>query len=99
MKLNTYACGVVPGRFVTIPTAQAASTISLVDSLGAMRLHLLKRAYRFPVRSSDSAFIVSVLTQIVDRGYALHGPDSLCAPARKRPPPAASLRRLDRSRR
>jgi len=90
MKLNTYASRVVPERFVTIPTAKAAATISLVDDLGALRLHLFKRAYRFPGRSRGAPFTVSVLTQIVDRGYALHGPDALCAPARKprRPHPA-----------
>ena len=82
MKLNTYASETFPGRFVTIPTAKALSTISLVDGLGALRLHLFKRAYQIPARSRNAAFMVSVLTQIVDRGYALHGPDALCTPAR-----------------
>lgn len=85
MKLNTYASEVIPGHFVTIPTAQAVATISLVDGLGALRLHLFKRAYRFPARSRNAAFMISILTQIVDQGYALHGPDALCEPARKRP--------------
>ena len=82
MKLNTYASEAVPGHFVTIPTAKAVATISLVDGLGALRLHLFKRAYTFPARSSNAAFMVSILTQIVDQGYALHGPHALCTPVR-----------------
>ena len=73
MKLNTYASEVVRGCFVTLPSATAASTISLVDDLAALQLHLFKHAYSFPRESSGSPFIVSVLTQIVDRGYAVHG--------------------------
>lgn len=83
MKLNTYASEVVPGHFVTIPTAKAVATISLVDGLGALRLHLFKRAYRFPATGSrNGAFMISILTQIVDQGYALHGPHELCTPTR-----------------
>lgn len=83
MKLNTYASEVLPRHFVTIPTATAISTICLVDGLRALRLRLFKRAYQIPARAHDSRFIVSMLTQIVDRGYALHGPDALCRPGRK----------------
>ena len=83
MKLNTYASEVLPRHFVTIPTATAISTIGLVDELRALRLRLFKRAYRIPARSHDTPFIVFVLTQIVDQGYALHGPDALCDPGRK----------------
>ena len=87
MKLNTYASEIVPGHFVTIPTAKAVSTISLVDGLRELRLHLFKRAYRFPARSRNAPIAASILTQIVDQGYALHGPDALCAPTRKRAAP------------
>lgn len=76
-KFNTYASEAVPGCLVTVPSATAESTISLVEGLAALRLHLHKRAYRFSMESSDSPFTVSVLTQIVDRGYAIHGPDAL----------------------
>ena len=74
MKLNTYASEVLRGCFVTLPSAAAASTISLVDDLAALQLHLFRHAYSFPQESSGSPFIVSVLTQIVDKGYAVHGP-------------------------
>lgn len=83
MKLNTYASEAVPGHFVTIPTAKAVATISLVDGLGALRLHLFRQAYRFPARSGNAPLLVSILTQIVDQGYALHGPDALCAPRKR----------------
>jgi hypothetical protein len=104
MKLNTYASEVVPGCFVTVPSARAASTLSLVDGLGSLRLNLFRHAYRFPPEPCDSPFIVSVLTQIVDKGYAVHGPDALCAPApgpigggevRRRPQPTPYSRRLE----
>jgi hypothetical protein len=81
MRLNTYASKVMPGCFVTVPSATATSTISLVDGLGALQLNLFRHAYRLPSEPCDSPFIVSVLTQIVDKGYAVHGPDALCAPA------------------
>jgi hypothetical protein len=80
MKLDTYASQVVPGCLVTVPSATAKSTLCLVDGLGALRLNLLRHAYRFPPERLDSPFIVSVLTQIVDQGYAVHGPDALCVP-------------------
>jgi hypothetical protein len=80
MRLNTYASEVVPGCFVTVPSAAATSTISLVDDLGALQLNLVRHAYRFPPEPCDSPVIVSVLTQIVDKGYAVHGPNAFCAP-------------------
>ena len=81
MKLNTYASRVVPGCLVTVPSATAAATISMVDSLRALRLDLFRQAYVLPAGPSDSPLAVSVLTQIVDRGYAVHGPDALFEPA------------------
>jgi hypothetical protein len=98
MKLNTYASEAVPGCFVTIPSATATSTISLIDGLVALRLNLFRLAYRLPAEPYDSPFTVSVLTQIVDKGYAVHGPDASCAPAAapNRPRPRAGRRRIGR---
>jgi len=77
MKLNTYKSEVSPGCFVTIPAATAASTIAMVDELAALHLHLARHAYAIPPEASDSESVVSILTQIVDRGYALHTADGL----------------------
>jgi hypothetical protein len=74
-KLDTYESEVVPGVFITVPSATAASTIAVVEGLDALRLHLCKHAYRVPEELCDAPFVVSVLTQIVDKGYALHGRD------------------------
>jgi hypothetical protein len=74
MRLNTYASEVKPGWFVTVPSATATTTISLVDDLSALRLKLFRHAYRLPEGPCDSPFVVSVFTQIVDKGYAVHGP-------------------------
>jgi hypothetical protein len=94
MKLNTYASEAVPGCFVTIPSATAASTLSVVEGLGALQLNLFRLAYRLPAEPYDSPFTVSVLTQIVDKGYAVHGPDASCAPTPNRPRPRVGRRTL-----
>jgi hypothetical protein len=74
MHLNTYRSEAVPGIFVTLPST-ATSTIQIVDDLAALRLNLVKRGYEFSDEMARRPFVVSVLTQIVDHGYAMHGPD------------------------
>jgi len=63
----------VPGCYVTLPTATAQATIDLVEDLETLQLNLAMHAHRFPDQPDDSPLVVSVLTQIVDRGYAVHG--------------------------
>jgi hypothetical protein len=76
VKLDTYACRAEPGVFVTLPSATAKSTIALVDDLSARALRPVRLRYHLPADSCDQPFAVTVLTQIVDRGYALHGPNA-----------------------
>jgi hypothetical protein len=75
MELNTYESAASPQTFVTIPTMAASSTLRLVEDLVALRLSVIKHGYSFPDAACESPFARSVLTQIVDRGYALHGQD------------------------
>lgn len=77
MKLSTYASRSIPECFVTLPAATAASTIGVVDRLGALQLVLFKAAYGLPEALCDSPFVVAMMSQIVDQGYALHGREAL----------------------
>jgi hypothetical protein len=75
VKLDTYASRAESGVFVTLPSATAKSTIALVDELSAHALRPVRLRYCLPADSCDQPFAVTVLSQIVDRGYALHGPN------------------------
>ena len=76
VKLDTYASGAESGLFVTLPSATAKSTIALVDELSARALRPVRLRYHLPADSRDQPFAVTVLSQIVDQGYALHGPNA-----------------------
>ena len=77
MKLDTYASRALSGVFVTLPSITAKSTIGLVDELSALALKRVRRGYRLSGDSRGSVFATMVLSQIVDRGYALHGPETI----------------------
>lgn len=76
MRLNTYQSAVDAGVFVTIPTAAARATLHLVDGLQDLQLHLVRRAYQFPDAVAQSPFVVSILTQVIDEGYAMHADEA-----------------------
>lgn len=67
--LNTYQSEALPHVFVTIPAAEAEATLAMVDHLRWMRLKLVRRRYR----PTGGDFLARVSTQILARGYALHG--------------------------
>jgi hypothetical protein len=73
VKLDTYASRAESGVFVTLPSATAKSTIGLVDELSALALKRVRRGYDLSGDSCESALAIAVLSQIVDRGYAVHG--------------------------
>jgi hypothetical protein len=79
MHLKTYQSKAIEGIFVTLPSSAANATISLLDELGALHLDPVSRDYEFPDPLSRRPFVVSVLTQIVDKGYAMHGMDQTLA--------------------
>jgi hypothetical protein len=75
MNLDTYESAAIPDVFVTIPSAEARTTIATVDKLGALRLHLVRHGYRLRSDLRNRAFVDLVSTEIALRGYAVHGFD------------------------
>jgi hypothetical protein len=72
MNLDTYQSAVVSGMFVTLPSAEAVATIAIVDQLSVLRLNPVRCSYRFPDWSQESPFVEFVLSEIAERGFALH---------------------------
>ena len=77
MKLDTYASRAASGVFVTLPSVTAKSTIGLVDELSALALKRVRHEYHLSGDSCGSALAMAILSQIVDRGYALHGRETI----------------------
>ncbi|HET7403844.1 MAG TPA: hypothetical protein VFJ62_18740 [Usitatibacter sp.] len=75
MNLDTYQSALLHDVFVTIPSAEAGTTIAMVDSLAALRLSLVRPHYQIPSHARMDAFRELVLTEIAARGYAVHGFD------------------------
>jgi len=73
MNLDTYRSALIDGVFVTLPSTSARSTIDLVDELSALRLDPVRRDYEFSERDRREPFARFVLTEIVLKGYAMHG--------------------------
>jgi hypothetical protein len=75
MDMDTYQSTTVAGVFVTLRSVAAAATIPLLDELVALRLDPFRRNYAFGEEARDREFVAFVLTQIVLKGYAVHGLD------------------------
>jgi hypothetical protein len=72
MNLDTYESTAVSGMFVTLPSAEANATISIVDELSVLQLNPFRCSYRFADESQALPFVEFVLTEIAVRGFALH---------------------------
>ena len=77
MNLDTYRSTTVDGIFVTLPSNQGRAIIGLVDELSALSLDPVHLEYELPDDPSHAAFARYVLTEIVLKGYATHGPDDM----------------------
>jgi hypothetical protein len=75
MDMDTYLSTAVAGVFVTLRSEAAAATIPLLDELVALRLDPFRRNFAFGEEARDREFVAFVLTQIVLKGYAVHGLD------------------------
>ena len=75
MNLDTYESAAVPDVFVTVPSAEAGTTIAMVDMLVALRLSLVRPHYKLVSDARMDAFRELVLTEIAACGYAVHGFD------------------------
>ncbi len=72
MKLSTYRSSCIPDRFVTLPSAEAAATIGIVDELTRLDLSPVRQGYELPA-FDRSPFSRRVLVEISETGYAVHG--------------------------
>jgi len=61
--------------FVTLRSVAAATTIPLIDDLVALRLDPFRRHYTFAEDAQGREFVAFVLSQIILKGYAVHGLD------------------------
>lgn len=75
MDMDTYQSTAVAGVFVTLQSVAAATTIPLIDELVALRLDPFRRNYAFAEDAQDRGFVAYVLTEIILKGYAVHGLD------------------------
>ena len=75
MDMDTYRSTAVAGVFVTFQSVAAATTIPLIDELVALRLGPFRHRYAFTEAAQDSEFAAFVLSQIILKGYAVHGLD------------------------
>lgn len=75
MRLNTYESAAIPDVFVTVPSAEARTTIALVDKLAALRLHLVRGSYTISGDCRNRPFLDLVSSEIAQSGYAVHGFD------------------------
>jgi hypothetical protein len=75
MDMDTYQSTVAPGVFVTLRSVAAATTIPLLDELVALRLDPFRCHYAFGEEARDREFVTFVLTEIILKGYAVHGLD------------------------
>ncbi len=74
MTLDTYRSMLVDGVFVTLPSVSGEATIELVDELSSLDLAPVRRNYELPGDEGAAPFARFVLTEIVLKGYATHGP-------------------------
>jgi hypothetical protein len=72
MKMDTYQSAAVSGVFVTLPSAEANATISLLDVLSVLRLTPVRCSYRLSDAPQDVPFARFVETEIAEKGFALH---------------------------
>jgi hypothetical protein len=75
MKLDTFESDAIPDVFVTLPSAEARTTIIAVEKLAALRLRVVRPGYTVRSGTGHAAFVDLICTQIADSGYALHGFD------------------------
>jgi hypothetical protein len=75
MNLDTYESAAIPDVFVTMPSAEARTTIATVQKLAALRLHLIRHGYTLRCDLRNRAFAELISTQIATSGYAVHGFD------------------------
>jgi hypothetical protein len=76
MDIDTYESTAVAGVFVTLQSVAAATMIPLIDELVALRLDPFRRHYTFAEEEQDREFVALVLSQIILKGYAVHGLDA-----------------------
>ena len=85
MQLNTYKSGHHPDLFVTIPSVEAQSVISMIDELSALGLRVVRTDYAMADDPRDRRFREMVSTGIAKDGYAVHGFERAVARAPSRP--------------
>jgi hypothetical protein len=76
MQIDTFESAVTPGLFVTMPSATSCATRQIIEKFAAMKLGDYRLHYEFPDASCGMPFATSVMTKIVDEGYAMHGMDN-----------------------
>lgn len=84
MNVDTYRSKTVDGVFVTLPSNQGRAIIGLVDELATLSLDPVHLEYELPDDGAQAAFARYVLTEIVLKGYATHGPEGVPPDGAKR---------------
>jgi hypothetical protein len=85
-SLDTYESRAIADVFVTVRTVEAQAALATVDLLGALRLEHYRSAYQAAPPPPHQVFFSNVASEIVERGFALHGFD-LAFERRRQPRP------------